>query len=372
VVWISWSLFQLSVKKLFAGRNIGNDPQVPFPKMSGRGGGRNNGRGGRGHGGCGGSERGGRGRGLGQNYTGSANITKKVMCANISTNVFEYGQKSAADLMRTSWEKLEQYVGTNYRQDISNELQKKISVYIIEPLHSAEVLRKHVLREAMIRSGQRNIQRARQAQEKILEAAMLAKDPDAPMKLAILQNDIAQGDFSSSNEVAMELNDSEKTQFSNEWRTFRERNANLIKHRGQAFSLIQGQCTQLLQDKMKQDMECTNVSTSYDPLTLYSLIERTVLAQTEDTYQSATVYDQELSFYSFRQETLSNHQWYERFNTKVDVGDAIGVTHQHNVLLEYVAQETHTSALADLGVVKQRVVRDDAGNKRLIRIPTTK
>jgi hypothetical protein len=45
---------------------------------------------------------------------------------------------------------------------------------------------------------------------------MLAMDPDAPMKLAILQNEIVQGDFSSSNEVAMELNDSEKTQFSNE------------------------------------------------------------------------------------------------------------------------------------------------------------
>jgi hypothetical protein len=109
-------------------------------------------------------------------------------------------------------------------------------------------------------------------------------------------------------------------------RTFWECNANLIKHQGQAFSLIQGQCTQLLQDRMKQDTEWTNVSTSYDTLTLYRLIERTVLTQTEDQYPFATVYDQELSFYSFRQETLSNPQWYEQFNTKVDVGDAIGLT----------------------------------------------
>jgi hypothetical protein len=168
--------------------------------MSGRGGGRKTGRGGCGHGG-----RGGPGRGRGQNYTGSTNTTKKVTCANLITNVFDYGQKSAADLMRTSWEKLVQYVGTNYGQDISNELQNKISVDIIEPVHSGEVLRKHGLREAMIRSGQQHIQRSRQAQEKILEASVLAKDPDAPMKLAIVQNEIAQGDFSSSNEVAMEL-----------------------------------------------------------------------------------------------------------------------------------------------------------------------
>jgi hypothetical protein len=146
----------------------------------------------------------------------------------------------------------------------------------------------------MIRIGQQNIQRARIAQEIILKAAVVVNDPDAPMKLAILQNEIVQGEFSFSNEVTIELNDSEKTKFINECHTFRECNANLIKHRGHAFSLIQGQCTQLLQDKMKQDMEWTSVSTSYDPLTLYCLIEITVLTQTEYQYPLTTVYDQEL------------------------------------------------------------------------------
>jgi hypothetical protein len=32
------------------------------------------------------------------------------------------------------------------------------------------------------------------------------------------------------------------------------------------------------------------------------------------------VYDQELGFYSFQQETMSNLQWYAKFNTKDDVG----------------------------------------------------
>jgi hypothetical protein len=300
------------------------------------------------------------GHGRGQNYTGSANTEKKGLCGNLGNNVFDYVQKSAADIMHISSEKLVQYVGTNYGQNISNELQNKITVDIIEPVHSAEVLSKHGLMEAMIRSRQRNIQRARKAQDIILEAAVLAKDPDAPTKLEILQNEISQGDFTSSNEVTMELKDSEKTQFSNEWSTFRERNYNLIKHRGQAFSLIQEQCTQLLQDKMKQDMDWTNMITSYDPLTLYILIERTVLAQTEDQYPFTTVYDQELSFCSFRHEDLSNPQWYERFNTKVDVEDAIGVTRQHKVLLEYVAQETHTSAFMNLGAAEQLTVGDDA------------
>ena len=108
------------------------------------------------------------------------------------------------------------------------------------------------------------------------------------MKLAILENQIAQGDFEQNVEVPIEMTDSEKTQYSNEWRTYREWNTQLSKHRGQAFSLILGQCTQLLQDKMKQDIDWNAVSTSYDPLALYRLIEKTILAQTEDQYPFAT------------------------------------------------------------------------------------
>jgi hypothetical protein len=59
-------------------------------------------------------------------------------------------------------------------------------------------------------------------------------------------------------------------------------------------------------------------------------------------------------------ESLSNKQWSERFNTKVDVGDAIGVTHHQKVLLEYVAQELHNQAIGDLSAVEQLLVRDEA------------
>jgi hypothetical protein len=57
---------------------------------------------------------------------------------------------------------------------------------------------------------------------------------------------------------------------------------------------------------------------------------------------------------------MSNRQGYELFNTKVDVSGAIGVTRQHKVLLEYVAQESYTRAFANLGPAEQQLVRDDA------------
>ena len=64
----------------------------------------------------------------------------------------------------------------------------------------------------------------------------------------------------------------------------------------------------------------------YDLLQLTSTIEKTVLKQTEDQYTFAIVYEQELSLYGFHQNTMTNDQWYEQFNTKVDVGTSIGVT----------------------------------------------
>jgi hypothetical protein len=133
--------------------------------------------------------------------------------------------------MRTSWEKLVKYGGTNYGQDINKELQNKITVVLIEPVHTNDFLVRHSLREVMIQTGQLNIQRARQAQETILKSSLLEGIyMDTPMKLAIIQSDIAQGEFATNVEVPVELTDSEKTQLSNDWRTFRERNTNLIKH----------------------------------------------------------------------------------------------------------------------------------------------
>jgi hypothetical protein len=106
--------------------------------------------------------------------------------------VFDYGQKSAADQRRTSWEKLVQYGGTNYGQEINKEFQNKVWVVLTGPVHTEDGLARHSVREVMIRNGQLNIQQARQAQETILKASVQAGTyMDAPMKFAILQNEIA-------------------------------------------------------------------------------------------------------------------------------------------------------------------------------------
>ena len=124
-----------------------------------------------------------------------------------------------------------------------------------------------------------------------------------------------------------------KSKHKGKCKTYHEKQSRLDKHRGQMFLMILGQYSQHLLNQMKQDVMWTTVETSYDLLQLVSIIEKMVLAQTEDQYPFAIVYEQELLIYGFLQNTMTNDQLYELFNTKVDVRTSIGVTRQHSVIL---------------------------------------
>jgi hypothetical protein len=331
--------------------------------MSGRGG---RGRGNRGHrdGNRGGRSR---GRGRGNSYASTAVAKHKGLCAALGNHVFDYGQKGAADQMRTTWEKIVHHVGTIYGHDISNELQNRKTLKIDEPTHTQAVLDKHNDREARRLTQQTRLTNARNLQRVSLQAAVAEGfDASAPMTLAVLENDIEEAAYQATLDLPIKLNDEETTQHSNEWRTYRERTSRLEKQRGQAFSMIRGQCMQVLLDKMKHDVDWTVASESYDPLILFKLIEKTVLAQTEDQYPYATVYEQECTLYSFSQNALSNEQWYERFNTRIDVGTAIGVTRQHRVLLEHVAAEAIPPTLFENMTPEQQTDTRDKAEERYL------
>ena len=84
------------------------------------------------------------------------------------------------------------YVGANYSQDISNQLQNKITVNLVEPVHMPEVTVRHAIKEKIIRTGQANIHNVRKTQRTILEVEVTAAvDNTAPMKLEILESEIS-------------------------------------------------------------------------------------------------------------------------------------------------------------------------------------
>ncbi len=92
-------------------------------------------------------------------------------------------------------------------------------------------------------------------------------------------------------EVPYKLALEEAMEYSNEMKAHSVWVATLEKHRGQVYLLILGQCTQLLQDKSKQEKAWAQVSVSYKPLDLYKLIESVVLKQTEDQYPVAALWE---------------------------------------------------------------------------------
>ena len=94
-------------------------------------------------------------------------------------------------------------------------------------------------------------------------------------------------------------------------------------------------------DKIKYDIDWYQGSISYKPLQLLALIDKTILAQTEDQYPFSTVNEQECSVYSFSHKILSNKQCYEWLNTNIDVGSDILVTRKHQAILSNVAEESN-------------------------------
>jgi hypothetical protein len=200
------------------------------------------------------------------------------------------------------------------------------------------------------------------------EIALAPGDQSLVMELAKLNQDIAQADFEAAQDVPVELNDQVQIDYSNKCRNHSRRISMLETHQGQAYSLILGQCTQLLQDKMKQDASWTMVSASYDPLELYRLIKQVVLKQTKDQYPFAMVHEQSLAVLNTKQGGLSTMQWYERFNMRHDVACSVGVELGHKVLWEYCTQSKHSISYNTLGTTNQAAMHQAAEGRYLAYI----
>ena len=132
----------------------------------------------------------------------------------------------------------------------------------------------------------------------------------------------------------MKLTDDEKTTHSNAWRTHRELTDLLKTSRGKVYSLLLGQFTQVLINKMKQDNDWVTISTSFNPSLLLKLIEKFVLKQSDNQYRTAVLIAKQLSILQFCQDDqVSNATYYDRFTTRVEVARQAGVCYHTPDLL---------------------------------------
>ena len=288
---------------------------------------------------------------------------KVGLCKELENHIFDYGVHNAADLMRTMQEKIAQYVGIKYGEDIANELTNKTTVTVAPPVYSAAILLRHQEWEAHVRKKQKNTKTALDAKLKQLRSAATV-DRDV-VAIADTENLIDDVEYQQGQAVPYNLTDSERLEYSNESKSHSNRVATLEKHRGNVYALIYGQCTQILQDKMKQDKNWTTVSVSYKPLELYKLIERVILKQTEDQYPVAALWEQLCNVTNAKQGNMTNNEWYDRFNTKVEVAESVGVSFHFEKIWEYCAQEAHKATYILLKPDEQAAVRASAKERFL-------
>jgi hypothetical protein len=141
--------------------------------------------------------------------------------------------------------------------------------------------------------------------------------------------------YKIDDDLPITLKGKARTEWDTEWKMCKTRTENIEKHRhgGQAFNMIKGQCTLALMEKMECNSDYANCIASNDPLRLKSLIERTITTQSDTKYVFATLYEREVGLFGFQQNKLTEDQWHERFNTKVLIGDTLGVSRDHTMAL---------------------------------------
>jgi len=287
--------------------------------------------------------RGGRGKGRsGSQSTTTAN--SKGLCVALGNHMFDYNKKGAADQVKVTWEKIVDYAGTQYGEDVRRTLSTKKHVVIPVPVYTPEVLAKHAIKEAAHKRSLQILLNGQLISEKMLtKLVQVGTDTDAPVKLAKLQNEIQTTKDGLANPLELVLTQQDNQEFANRTKAYSTQIKELKEKNGKVFSLIMGQCTQLLKDQMIHDPEWTKVDSNIDPLDLYTLIEKTVISQSSDCYPCAIAYDHIHKLYTEQIQTSkqTNDQWYSRFNTNIDVGASVGVSHQHKVVLDSEANKLY-------------------------------
>jgi hypothetical protein len=70
-----------------------------------------------------------------------------------------------------------------------------------------------------------------------------------------VENKLELANFDLTDVIEVKTTADEGMAFSNDWCTYHERTDCLVRSQGKVYSLVRGQCTTVLLDKMKQDAD---------------------------------------------------------------------------------------------------------------------
>ncbi len=301
---------------------------------------RNGGRGDRGHG----------GRGRTPSGTVPCKAAEVGACKDLEGHIFTIGSGNKGkdgDMLRTSMEKMATYSGTKYSNKTAQEWTSSKKIILLKPAYLQAILVRHAERVKATRERIELRLKSLRAEKVEIKGEIISAPTDCGLlkELHKVDDQFAKGDIELKDEVEMKLTNDEKTAHSNAWHSHCNSSDSLKKSRGKIYSLLLGQCTQVLVDKMKQDADWVKISGSFDPTLLFKLIKKFVLKQSNNQYKVAVLIAEQLSILLFHQDyQIGNATYYDRFTTRVEVARQAGVCYHSPDLFEDKAAELKMAA----------------------------
>lgn len=240
-------------------------------------------------------------------------------------------------MLMTSMEKMATYSDTKFGDEATQEWISGKQIITPKPTHSQTTLDRHAARARALKDRIELKLRGLKAEKLAIEAKITGVPNDHALlkELREVNDQIVKGDIELVHEVDINLAEDEKIGHANAWKTHRETTKILKKSRGKVYSLLLSQCTQVLVNKMKQDMDWVRINESFDPVLLFKLIEKFVLKQSDNQYKTAVLIAEQLSILTFHQDDhFSNAVYHDRFTTRVDVAHQAGVCYYCPSLLK--------------------------------------
>jgi len=112
-----------------------------------------------------------------------------------------------------------------------------------------------------------------------------------------------------------------------------------------AYSLILGQCTDLLQSKLKQQRQWLRTLLDQDAIALLAMIKAITFKFKDQKFLPLALHQAKLSLYAFRQGNMSCHEYLQKFQNLVDVALAYNGQIHDYAILDIVTEASHPGIL---------------------------
>jgi hypothetical protein len=207
-------------------------------------------------------------------------VKPKGTIADLVDYMFDHGTKGSADQLKTSWEQVVNYVTIHHGPDIGTKLLNREPLEIPVPEYNQEDVERHEAEQLLRKEAMADHIKDYEAH---IEQLLTSPFPNA-IQISNLKFQIRKMTIELNKPVPYTPTGRLKDAHLSGLKTYNSRIQALDENRGKAYAIIFGQCTLSLKAKMEYDPKWSTIAKSpTDPLALFNLIEKTILAHSEPT-----------------------------------------------------------------------------------------